>query len=127
MIGFFAMLLPAFCAASSSDWNFSTNGLRIHAGALGVGDVEQRAVLDLAVEDRLRDGRVVDFGVAVTAETDEVDDDVGAELVAVLERHAADAHHGVGIFAVDVEDGNRQALREVGRRSGWNRRRWDWW
>ena len=34
MTGFFAMLLPAFCAASSSAWNFSTNGLRIHAHAV---------------------------------------------------------------------------------------------
>ncbi len=72
-------------------------------------------VFDLAITDRLRDGRVVDLGMAVTAEADEIDHDVGAKLVAELHRHAAHAHHGIGIFAVHVEDGNGQALRQIRR------------
>ena len=72
-------------------------------------------VFDLAIQDRLRDGRIVHLGVSVTTEADEIDDDVGAELVAVLQRHAADAHHRIGIFAIHVEDRNRQPLRQVGR------------
>ena len=89
--------------------------LRILPCLLRVNLVEQRVVLDLAIANRLRDRRVVDLRVSVTAEADEIDHDVRAKLVAELHRHAAHAHHGVGIFAVHVEDGNRQALGQVRR------------
>ena len=91
------------------------NGFGSCPGLLRVDFVEQRVVFDLAIANRLRDGRVVDFGVAVTAEADEIDHHVGAELVAELHRHAAHAHHRIGIFAVNVEDRDRQALGQIGR------------
>jgi hypothetical protein len=52
--------------------------------------------------------------VAVAAVADEVDDHVGAELVAVFGGEAGDADDGVGVFGVDVEDGNRLAARDAG-------------
>ena len=60
------------------------------------------------------DGGVVGFVVAVATVADEVDDDVGVEALAVLGGDGGDAHGGVGVFAVDVEDGDGQALGEVG-------------
>ena len=65
------------------------------------------------VEQRLGDGGIVDFAVAVTAVADQIDDDIGAELVAVFHGQASDANDGVDVFAVDVEDGNRLAARDA--------------
>ena len=56
--------------------------------------------------------------MAVAAVADEVDDDVGVEALAVLGGDGGDAHGGVGIFAVDVEDGDGQTLGEVGGEAG---------
>ena len=63
---------------------------------------------------RLRDGGIVDFAVAVAAITDEVDDNVAAEFGAVFGGEMADAHDSVGIFGVDVEDGNALPFGDVG-------------
>ena len=71
-------------------------------------------LLDEGVAARLGDGGVVGFVVAVATVADEVDDDVGVEALAVLGGDGGDADGGVGIFAVDVEDGDGQALGEVG-------------
>ncbi len=76
--------------------------------------VERRVVLDEGVAARLGDGGVVDFGVAVAAVADEVDDDVGGEGVAVVGGEGGDADDGFGVLGVDVEDGDGQALGEVG-------------
>ena len=84
------------------------------AGVVGVDFPERWMLLDLLIKKRLRDGRIVDFAVAVTAVSDEIDDDVGAELVAVLGGDAGDADDGVDVFSVDVEDGNRLAARDAG-------------
>ena len=70
-------------------------------------------VLDLRVAARLRDGRIVDFGVAVTAIADEVDDDIGAERVTIVRRDLRGANDGFSVFGVDVKDRNRQALGEI--------------
>ena len=51
----------------------------VDADLLGVELVERRVVLDGGVAAGLGDGGVVDFGVAVAAVADEVDDDVGVE------------------------------------------------
>ena len=56
--------------------------------------------------------------MAVAAVADEVDDDVGVEALAVLGGDGGDAHGGVGVFGVDVEDGDGQALGEVGGEAG---------
>jgi hypothetical protein len=71
-------------------------------------------VFDLRVAQRLGDGGVVDFAVAVAAITDEVDDDVGMELVAVIGGEGGDAHDSCGVFSIDVEDGDGEALGQVG-------------
>ena len=90
-------------------------GLRrsVSADVFGVDFPERRMLLDLLVEQRLGDGGIVDFAVAVAAIADQIDDDVGAELVAVLGGHARDANDCVDIFGVDVEDRNRLAAGEL--------------
>jgi hypothetical protein len=85
----------------------------IDADLLRVELVERRVVLDERVAARLRDGGVVDFAVAVAAIADEVDDNIGAELVAIVGGDGGDAHDSFGVFGVDVEDGNRKALGEI--------------
>ena len=52
------------------------------ASVFGVDLPEQRMLFDFFVEQGLGDGGIVDFTVAVTTVADEIDDDVGAELVA---------------------------------------------
>ena len=54
------------------------------ADLFGVELEEGWVVLDFGVAEGLGYGGVVDFGVAVAAVADEIDDDVGLEGVAVL-------------------------------------------
>ena len=92
-------------------------GLRLRVGradVVGVDFPERRMLFDLLVEQRLRDRGIVDFAVAVAAVADEIDDDVGAELVAVFGGHARDADDSVDVFGVDVEDRDRLAARDAG-------------
>ncbi len=63
----------------------------------------------------------------MATETDEIDHHVGAEVVAILERHAAGAHHRIGIFAVDVKDRNRQTLGKIGGEAAGIGIGRDWW
>ena len=91
-------------------------GLRVvDSDVFGVDFPERRMIFDRFVEQGLGDGGVVDFAVSVTAIADHVDDDVGAELVAIFEGHACDADDGVDVFAIDVKDGNRLATGDAGR------------
>ena len=71
-------------------------------------------LFDFFVEQRLGDGGIVDFAMAVAAVADEIDDHIGAELVAILGGESGDADDRVDVFAVDVEDGNRLAARDAG-------------
>ncbi len=71
-------------------------------------------VLDEGVAARLGDGGVVDLGVAVAAVANEVDDDIGVEGGAVVGGDGGDADYGFGVLGVDVEDGDGEALGEVG-------------
>src|SRR5208283_5972898 len=75
-------------------------------------------VFDARVEERLGDGGVVNFTVAVAAIADEVDNHVGTEFRAVFGGEAADAHDGIGIFGVDMEDGDALAARNAGSVAG---------
>ena len=94
------------------------------AGGVGCSDVvgvdfpQRRMLFNLLVEQRLGDGGIVDFAVTVAAVADQVDDHVGAELVAVFGGEAGYADYGVHIFAVDVEDGDRLAARDAGGEAG---------
>ena len=83
------------------------------ANVIGINFPQRWMLFDPLVQQRLRDGGVVHFAVAVTAIADQVDHDVGAELVTIFHRHAAHAHHGVHVFAVDVKDWNRLAPRDA--------------
>src|SRR5580692_3823091 len=75
-------------------------------------------LFDLFVEQRLSDGGIVDFAVTVAAVADQVDDYVGAELVAVFGGEAGYADYSVHIFAVDVEDGDGLAAGDAGGEAG---------
>ncbi len=90
----------------------------VDAYLLGVELEEGRVFLDFGVAERLGDRGVVDFGVAVAAIADEVDNDVGLEGLAVLGGEGCDADDGLGVLGVDVEDGDREALGEVGGEAG---------
>ena len=94
-------------------------GLRVDgADVVGVDFPQRRMFFDFLIQKRLRDGGIVDLAMAVTAVADEIDDHVGAELVAVLGGEAGDAYDGVDVFAVDVEDRNRLAARDAGCEAG---------
>jgi hypothetical protein len=80
--------------------------------------IEEGTAFDGGVTARLGDRGVVSFVVAVATVADEVDDDVGAEALAVLGGDSSDSHGGVGVFAVDVEDGDRETLGEIGGEAG---------
>ena len=70
-------------------------------------------ILDGFVEERLGDGGIVHFAVAVTPVADHIDHNVAAEGVAVLERDATDTYDGVYVFSVNVENGNGLSAREL--------------
>jgi len=71
-------------------------------------------ILDALVEERLRDGRIVHFAVAVAAVADEVYDDVAAEGGAIFRGKLPDAYDRVGLFGVDVEDRHGLAFGDIG-------------
>jgi len=50
----------------------------------------------------------------MAAVADEIDHDVGSELVAIFGGQAGNADYGVHIFAVDVEDGDRLPAGDAG-------------
>ena len=65
--------------------------------------------------------------MTVPPEADQVDHHIGTELVAILERHAADADHRVGVFAIHMEDRDRQALGQIGREAAGIGLAAGWW
>src|ERR1039457_2796048 len=88
--------------------------LRIHTDVAGIDLVEHGVIFDLAIQDRLGDGWIIHLGMAVATKANEINHHVRTEVVAILERHAADAYHRIGILAVDMEDRNWQPLGKVG-------------
>ena len=58
----------------------------VGADVFGVNLPQRRMFFDRFVQQRLGDGGVVDFAVAVTAVADQIDDDIGAKLVAIFQR-----------------------------------------
>src|ERR1700683_4649096 len=73
--------------------------------------------LDFAVAQRLRDGGIVHFAVAVLAIADQIDHYRAREFVAVIGGDAPDADHRVRIFRIHVKDRNRLALGQIGRKA----------
>ena len=72
-------------------------------------------LVDLLVHERLGVARVVAFVVTVQPVADEVDDDVLVELLAEGDSEPADAHTGLRVVAVHVEDRRLHHLRDIGR------------
>ena len=71
-------------------------------------------LLDRRVHPRLRVGRLVPLVVAVAAVSDQVDDHVVAEFLAVHHRQACCGEARLGVVGVDVDDRHVEALGEVG-------------
>ena len=82
---------------------------------------------DFAIAQRLGDGGIVHFAMAVAAIADQVHDDRRAEGIAIIERDFAHADDGIRIFRIHVENRHGQALGEIGgeaRRTDVTRNRW---
>ena len=71
-------------------------------------------ILDALIKQRLGDGWIVDFAVAVAAVSDDVHDDVAAERGAIFRGKLSDAHDSVRVLSVHVEDRHGLALGEIG-------------
>ena len=94
------------------------DGRGVDTGVLRINFPKLRMILDALVEARLGDRGVVDFAVAMAAVANQVDDHVGIEFGAIFRGEAADAHHGIRIFRVDMEDGDALAARDAGSDNG---------
>src|SRR5580704_8123929 len=75
-------------------------------------------VLDPLVENRLRDGGIVDFAVTMAAINDNVHHYIAPKCRAILRRELSDAHDRVGIFRVHMKDGNALAFGYVRSKTG---------
>ena len=74
--------------------------------------------LDHPGHHRLRVRGLVHLVVSESAVTDQIDQDVFAELIAKIDRQADSGHAGLGVIAVDVDDGHIKALGQVTRVAG---------
>ena len=75
-------------------------------------------ILDAFIEQRLGDGRVVHLAVPVAAISDQVHNHVACEFRAVIRSNPPDAHDGVQVLGIDVEDRHGLALGKVGGKPG---------
>jgi hypothetical protein len=87
----------------------------LFAEPLAVDRSQRRVRLDLPVEDRLRERRVVPFVVAVPPVADQVDDHVLLEALPELDRQPRRVDAGLGIVRVHVEDRRLDHLGHVAR------------
>ena len=90
----------------------------IDAYPFGIDLMQRRMIFNSRVANRLRDRGIVNFAVAVSAISHEIDYHITAEGVAILSCESRDAQHGIRIFGVDVKDWHWQTLRQVGRIAG---------
>src|SRR5271165_950384 len=89
------------------------DGIGGNGDALGVDLPELGMLLDAVVEERLRDGGVVDFAVAVAAIADQIDDDIGVEFSAIFGGQAADTNNSVGVLGIYVKNRDALAFGEI--------------
>ena len=90
------------------------SGLRVlRTNVLRIDFPQCRMLFDRAIHQRLGNGGIIYFTVAVTPIADQVHNYVATEGTAVFKGHAADAHHRIHIFPVDVEDGNRLSPHDL--------------
>ncbi len=80
---------------------------------VGIDLPRGRVGRDLAIHQRLGEGRLVALVVAEAAVAEHVDDHVALEFLAELHGHARDVQHRFRIVAVDVEDRRLHALGDV--------------
>src|SRR5271157_690887 len=90
------------------------DGLGVNPDMLRIYLPKRRMVFDARVEERLGDGGIVHFAVAMAAVADDVDHDIGIKLGPVFGGEPADTHDGIGIFGVDVENGDALAAGDAG-------------
>ena len=74
-----------------------------------------RLVFDDLVHERLGHRRVVPLVVTAAAVAHHVDHDVAVEALTVRECDFSSPHDGLGVVAVDVENRQLRALRDIGR------------
>src|SRR6202030_2503191 len=78
---------------------------------------ERRMRLNFLVTKGLRDRGVVHFAVTMFAVADQIHNDRRRKRVAIVEGHAAYPGYRFRVFRVDMENRNRQALAEIGRKA----------
>src|SRR5262249_47849169 len=83
----------------------------------GVNLPQRRMVLDGFVKERLSNRGVIYFAVPVATIADQIDDNVGAKAIAILDSKSPDAHHGIDIFRIHMEDWDRLPTRDLRRES----------
>ena len=88
--------------------------------------VERRMILHLGVSPGLRHGRIVDFGVPMPPVSDQVHHHIRPERLAVVRRDLGHPNHRVHILRVDMEDRDREPLRQIRRKARAVRLLRDW-
>ena len=78
----------------------------LNSGIFGINLPQWRMLFDRLIEQRLRDGRIIDLAVTMTPVSNEIDNNIAAELVAILERHAAHANDCIHVFGIDMKNWN---------------------
>ncbi len=84
-----------------------------HEG-FGVEGAHAALGFDQVIHQRLSHRRVIAFIVTASAVTDQVDDNVGFELLAVGESYFCDAEHRFRVIAVDMENGRLNGFCHIG-------------
>src|SRR5450631_1872625 len=70
-------------------------------------------ILQLRITQGLGDGGVVYFAVPMSTIPNQVNNDAGAECVAVFDCERGDAHNCFGILCVYVKDWDRKTFRDI--------------
>src|SRR6266849_5588968 len=70
-------------------------------------------ILDLIIEQRLSNCRIVHFAMPVAPESYDINDDAAGECIPVLQRNLSSPNHGVRVVGINMEDWDRKSLRHV--------------
>src|ERR1700736_6485218 len=74
--------------------------------------------LNSLVEQRLRDGGIVDFAVTMAAITNEIDHHIASEFRAIFRGKFPHANYSVRVFCVYVKYRHTLPLRNIGSKTG---------
>ena len=72
---------------------------------VGVDFPERRMFFNHFVDQRLSNGWIIHFAVAMATIADQVNHDVAAKCVAIIERQPRYADHCIYVFGIDMENG----------------------